>query len=240
MYAIFLKELMDSRTLFWCMIANMGAALLLPTEFGQLWAVFLGYFIVPMFCCYMGSRILSADVSDEQLPFILTLPISRGQLWLARATAGGTLTVITSFCCIAMTFILFSSPYSPFELGLCAPILVAYLLAYAIAASLSVAFDRPLTAAFLAYTLGVLGTMVHIMALESRWSRNLGLWQYLTVTTTGVFIGVFALALLAGSFWVFRSADLLDRKDSTRCALRALAWAVFAVESAYWAWLLTR
>ena len=240
MYAIFLKELRDSRTLFWCMLANMGAALLLPTDFGQLWAVFLGYFIVPMFCSYMGSRILSADVSDEQLPFILTLPMSRGHLWLARATAGGTLTVITSLCCIAMTFTLFSTPYSSFELGLCALILIAYLLIYAIAASLSVVFDRPLTAAFLAYTLGVLGTMVHIMALESRWSRPLRLWQHQTVGTTGVLMGAFVLALLAGSFWVFRTADLLDRKDSTRCALRALVWAVFGVESVYWIWLLTR
>ncbi|MBI4862083.1 MAG: hypothetical protein HY815_17775 [Candidatus Riflebacteria bacterium] len=93
-------------------------------------------------------------------------------------------------------------------------------LAYALAATLSMMCDRPLTGAFLAYSLGVLGFLVNLMVIEKNvpWKVR----RYMSGEIVFGLVMVLICLLLRGSLATFQTADLLDRKDRMRRALEGL------------------
>lgn len=241
MSAIFFKELKDVRLLCYVVLASTIAAMMLPTDYARVWGVFLAYFLLPMMCAFLGSRILSADLSDEQLPFILTLPMSRTQLWTAKAGAGLLLTLaVTGAGTLAMAVCMpWRSCTDSRFVEIAVITTLAYFLVYALAATLSVVFDRPLTGAFLAYSAGVLGFLVNLMVIEKHMPWTLR--RHMESEVLAGLILILVCALLRGSLYVFQSADLMDRADRMKRALWVAGAIVLAFEGslAAYAWILT-
>ena len=88
MRSILLKDYLEQRMYFFIILAVAVVSLLVAAWFKQLdsgVAMFLLFAMQgPLFIYLAAHHQISSEVSNRTLPFLLSLPISRGRLWLAK------------------------------------------------------------------------------------------------------------------------------------------------------------
>ena len=213
MHALFFKELRDNRSLFLAVLVLLGGIAATPNHYAQVWAGVSSFLLVPVLCCHLGSRMLHAETQDDQLEMLLTLPVSRGRIWLAKTAAGGLLTaVITGLSMLAQHF---SMRY-----GMRANELSVFgasvFVLFALGGFFSMVWQRGQGAtfsAFGAYVVGFTGTNILRDSLTSD--------RRCSIEALGAFVWASVVITLAASYYTFTRADLLDARDRKRTALSA-------------------
>jgi len=228
MRAILMNDLMESRLLCWAILGVIALASVLPTDLGHTWRFIALFFLLPMFACTLGGRILAQDLSEDRLPHLLVLPISRSKLFGARVVSG----VIQVLVIAAVAVPLVLASISPHQclldhapaIFVCAAGLV---LMYALGAFYSLICERSHTACFLSFLTAIVG-FSHFEVLRHCFVGYHRSQLFGCHYPLAIFLVFVALSILIATLAAVSSADLLDRKDRIKYAIRYGFYTVLA------------
>ena len=185
-----------------------------PMDMADVLRVVLAIMVWPIFAAAIGATTFAGDGRSASLGFLLSRPVARGWIWLAKAATGAlaVIVVVGISWLISKTFdYLVAGPSMRPSLSggpLSGNVIALVALAFVLSVYFSSFFERPLTAAGAGLVVA-LGLVVMTNALWEAFGSFGGDLDARIILTQ---LGIAAMAILVVSLYAFARGELMERR----------------------------
>ena len=196
-----------------------------PMDMADVLRFIMAVMVLPIFAAAMGATTFAGDSGKASLGFLLSRPVARGWIWLAKTATGAIAVLVVVGISWLVTKIfdylvagpsmrpsLSAGPLSSSETFALANVVVVIGLAFALSALFAGLFDRSLTAAGAGLVVGW-----GLVILTNAYWQAMGVFgRDLDAHVVFTQLGLVTTSILLVSLYAFARGDLLERRAYRR------------------------